>query len=324
MRKIGVLGAGAWGLALADLLSENGNDVILWSSSALKAENLKRERPAGAPKLQITADLKEATADRQIVLFVVSSVYVRSVAAQIRPFIRPDQIIVSAVKGVEADTLYTMTDILREELGNVPIVALSGPTLAAEVVMRHPTTILSASDDPEAAEIVQDAVMCDSMRAYTSDDVKGVELCGALKNVIALATGISDGLGFGFNARAALITRGLAEMIRLGKAMGCHEATFAGLAGLGDLVATATSTLSRNYRCGHFIGKEGYAPETAIAKVGQVVEGVNMLPAAMKLAERYQVEMPIARAVNSIIKEGADPKETVSELMHRRKKAETE
>ena len=224
------------------------------------------------------------------------------------------QIIVDVAKGIEPDTLYTMTEILADELGKeggpkgVRLVALSGPTHAEEVAIDLPTTIVSASKDMEAAAYVQEV--------FTNEDIKGVELSGAMKNVIALGVGISTGLGYGDNARAALITRGIAEIARLGVAMGCNVHTFAGLAGIGDLIVTATSMHSRNNRAGILIGK-GETPENAVKEVGMVVEGMNALPAALELAERYQVEMPIVQTVNAIVNKGMSAAEAVKSLMER-------
>ena len=216
-----------------------------------------------------------------------------------------------------------MTRIIAEEVGNpcVPLVALSGPTHAEEVAKDLPTTIVSASDNSAAAQVVQQVFGGTCMRVYTNDDTLGVELCGALKNIIALASGIALGLGYGDNTKAALITRGIAEIARLGEAMGCRPETFGGLAGIGDLIVTATSVHSRNNRCGMLIGK-GVPPQDAVKQVGMVVEGINALPAAMRLSQVYQVEMPIVAAVNAVVNEGAAPEDTVAMLMGRDQKAE--
>ena len=255
------------------------------------------------------------------------SVYVRSTIQAARPYIVPDQIIVDVAKGIEADTLLTMSEVIRDELqkggqaGSNPIVALSGPTHAEEVARDLPTTIVSASEDLKAAEAVQDIFMTPRFRVYTNPDVKGVELCGAVKNIIALAAGISAGLGYGDNTKAALITRGMAEITRLGIAMGCREQTFAGLAGIGDLIVTATSRHSRNNRCGELIGR-GVPPEEAVRQVGMVVEGVNALPAAVALSRKYGVSMPITMAVSDVVRNGRSPGDAVMELMTRDRKAE--
>ena len=260
-------------------------------------------------------------------MFAVPSVFVRSTTAKARPYIREGQIIVDVAKGMEPGTLYTMTEVIADELKkengpkDVKLVALSGPTHAEEVALDLPTTIVSACEDEAAAELVQEIFSNTCMRVYTNPDVKGVELSGALKNVIALGVGISTGLGYGDNARAALITRGIAEIARLGVAMGCNIHTFAGLAGIGDLIVTATSMHSRNNRAGILIGK-GESPEQAVKEVGMVVEGINALPAAMELAEKYQVEMPIVQTVNAIVKEGMSAGEALRSLMSRDRKNE--
>ena len=287
-KKIGVLGAGTWGMALARMLCVSGKDVLL---------------------------------------FAVPSVFVRSTTAKARPYIPDGQILVDVAKGMEPDTLYTMTEVIADELNkeggpqNAKLVALSGPTHAEEVALDMPTTIVSACPDEAAAEYVQDVFSNTCMRVYTNADIKGVELSGALKNVIALGVGISTGLGYGDNARAALITRGIAEIARLGVAMGCNIHTFAGLAGIGDLIVTATSMHSRNNRAGILIGK-GKSPEQAVKEVGMVVEGINALPAAMELAAKYNVEMPIVQTVNAIVKEGMSASDALRTLMDRNRKNE--
>ena len=264
---------------------------------------------------------------KDVLLFAVPSVFVRSTTAKARPYIPDGQILVDVAKGMEPDTLYTMTEVIADELGKengpqgVKLVALSGPTHAEEVAVDLPTTIVSASPDEEAAKFVQDVFSNTCMRVYTNPDIKGVELSGALKNVIALGVGISTGLGYGDNARAALITRGIAEIARLGVAMGCNIHTFAGLAGIGDLIVTATSMHSRNNRAGILIGK-GESPAQAVKEVGMVVEGINALPAAMELAAKYNVEMPIVQTVNAIVKEGMSASDALRTLMDRNRKNE--
>ena len=333
-RNIGVLGAGTWGMALARMLTVSGNDVQVWSAIEAEVDNLSTTRVhPNLPgmkipqELRFTKDIKEVCTGKDVLLFAVPSVFVRSTAAKARPYIRDGQIIVDVAKGMEPDTLYTMTEVLADELGKeggpkgVRLVALSGPTHAEEVALDLPTTIVSASPDTEAAEFVQDVFSNTCMRVYTNTDIKGVELSGALKNVIALGVGISTGLGYGDNARAALITRGIAEIARLGVAMGCNIHTFAGLAGIGDLIVTATSMHSRNNRAGILIGK-GESPEQAVKEVGMVVEGINALPAAMELAEKYQVELPIAQTVNAIVKEGMSASDALRNLMDRGRKSE--
>ena len=330
MTRIGVLGAGTWGMALARMLSNCGHDVTVWSALEREIDEFSSTRrhpnlPGMAipDALGFTKDIEAVCRDKEILLFAVPSPFVRSTARKAAPYITDGQIIVDVAKGIESDTLLTMTGIIADELKNpkVKLVALSGPTHAEEVAKDLPTTIVSACEDMAAAEYVQGVFGNTCMRVYTNDDVLGVELCGAMKNIIALASGVALGLGFGDNTKAALITRGMAEIARLGEAMGCKPQTFGGLAGIGDLIVTATSIHSRNNRCGMLLGK-GVAPQDAVKQVGMVVEGINALPAAMRLAEKYQVEMPIVAAVNAVVNEGADPKDTVTMLMGRDQKPE--
>ena len=317
--KIGILGAGTWGMALARMLTVSGNDVTVWSALEQEIDNLSTTRVhPNLPGMTIPAEMKftksveEVCTDKEILLFAVPSVFVRSTAAKARPFVPDGQIIVDVAKGIEKDTLFTMTEILADELGKeggpkgVRLVALSGPTHAEEVAIDLPTTIVSASKDMEAARFVQTVFTNNVMRVYTNEDIKGVELSGAMKNVIALG---------------ALITRGIAELARLGVAMGCNVHTFAGLAGIGDLIVTATSMHSRNNRAGILIGK-GETPEQAVKEVGMVVEGMNALPAALELAAKYQVEMPIVQTVNAVVNKGMSAAEAVRSLMDRDPKNE--
>ena len=313
MKRIGILGAGTWGMALARMLTVSGNDVLVWSAIEKEIDSLSTTRKhPNLPQMKIpdelrfTKSIEEVCKDKDILLFAVPSVFVRSTAAKARPYVADGQIIVDVAKGIEPDTLYTMTEILADELG----------THAEEVAIDLPTTIVSASKDMEAAAYVQEVFTNNVMRVYTNEDIKGVELSGAMKNVIALGVGISTGLGYGDNARAALITRGIAEIARLGVAMSCNVHTFAGLAPIGDLIVTATSMHSRNNRAGILIGK-GETPENAVKEVGMVVEGMNALPAALELAERYQVEMPIVQTVNAIVNKGMSAAEAVRSLMER-------
>ena len=333
--KIGVIGAGTWGIALARMLTNSGHDVTVWSAIENEIDELAANRThKNLPGMVIpeatmlTKDLGLA-ADADIILMAVPSPFVRATTKRIAPYVKDGQIIVDVAKGIEKETLFTMTEIIEDELKrsnpniSARLVALSGPTHAEEVALDLPTTIVSASEDEEAAGVVQDVFMNTCMRVYTHFDVKGVELSGAFKNIIALATGISSGLGFGDNTRAALITRGIAEIKRLGVRMGCNDQTFAGLAGIGDLIVTATSEHSRNNKCGKLIGK-GYSPEEAIKEVGMVVEGINALPAAIALAKAYEVEMPITETAYDIVFNGVAPKDGVLKLMMRDKKPEAE
>ena len=330
MANIGVLGAGTWGMALARMLCNNGHQITVWSALEKEVEEFSAtRRHPNLPGMVIpdevafTKDISVVCAEKDVLLFAVPSPFVRSTAAKAAPCIRQGQIIVDVAKGIEASTFFTMTQIIEDELKGkqAKLVALSGPTHAEEVAKDLPTTIVSACEDEEAALYVQNVFSGTCMRVYTNADVLGVELCGAMKNVIALAAGIATGLGYGDNTKAALITRGMAEIARLGVAMGCDERTFGGLAGIGDLIVTATSIHSRNNRCGMLLG-QGVSVEDATAQVGMVVEGLNALPAAMRLKEKYNVEMPIIEAVHAIVNEGATPEDTVRALMTRGKKPE--
>lgn len=325
MKAIGILGAGTWGMALAKTLSCAGNRVTVWSAIEREVDEFSANRVhPNLPGMQIpqdilfTKNIAEACQAQDFVLFAVPSVFVRSTAKKAAPYISDGQIIIDVAKGIENGTLFTMTQIIADELRNptVKLVALSGPTHAEEVALDIPTTIVSASQDEAAAEQVQTLFKGTCIRAYTNADVLGVELCGAMKNVIALASGIAAGLGCGDNTKAAIITRGIAEITRLGLAMGCSVMTFAGLAGIGDLIVTATSIHSRNNRCGMLLG-QGVPAEEATARVGMVVEGLNALPAAMELQERYGVEMPIVQAVHAIVSGAAAPADVVHMLMDR-------
>ena len=333
-KKIGVLGAGTWGIALARLLHRNGHEVTVWSALPQEIENLNATRVhPNLPGMEIpqeivfTTEMETVCRDKEILLFAVPSVFVRSTAAKAAPFLPEGQVIVDVAKGVEPDTLLTMTEVIRDEMcrdgkhEDVKLVALSGPTHAEEVALDMPTSIVSACTDMEVAEMVQDVFMNSCMRTYTNADVLGVELCGALKNIVALAAGISTGLGFGDNAKAALITRGMAEITRLGLAMGCSEQTCFGLAGIGDLIVTATSPHSRNNRCGMLLG-QGMKPEDAIREVGMVVEGINALPASLQLAERFGVDMPIVSGVNAVVQGQMTPAQMGLALMTREKTPE--
>lgn len=330
MKKIGVLGAGTWGMALARMLCRNGHSITVWSAIEKEIDEFSAtHRHPNLPGMVIPDEIvftKEIAAVCQgmdILLFAVPSPFVRATARKAAPYIRENQIIVDVAKGIEPDTLLTMTGVIADEIKNprVKLVALSGPTHAEEVAKDLATTIVSACEDEDAARQIQDVFWGTCMRVYTNADTLGVELCGAMKNIIALASGISTGLGLGDNARAALITRGIVEISRLGTAMGCNPQTFGGLAGIGDLIVTATSMHSRNNRCGILLG-QGVAPADAVKQVGMVVEGINALPAAMRLAEKYGVEMPIVEAVHAIVDLGASPKDTVQMLMARDKKPE--
>ena len=332
MSSIGILGAGTWGIALARMLTNCGHSVMVWSAIPEEIDSLAASRTQkNLPGIVVpnntifTKSIEEVCEGKDILLFAVPSVFVRSTTRIAANYIPNGQIIVDVAKGIEPDSLFTMTQVIRDELEkagkNCSLVALSGPTHAEEVARDVPTMIVSACDDLDVAKKVQDIFMNSCLRVYTNPDIEGVELCGAIKNVIALATGIATGLGCGDNTKAAIITRGMAEIARLGKAMGCYEQTFYGLAGMGDLIVTATSEHSRNNRCGKLIG-QGMDPKTAIETVGMVVEGINALPATLQLANKYNITMPITEAVNAIISNHKTAQEMMPVLMNREKRSE--
>ncbi len=328
--KISVIGSGGWGTALAVMLAKKDNDVLLWSFEEKEYEHLRNDRENRAflpgvlfpDNLQCTMDLSLAK-NAEIVVMAVPSFAVRATARKLSEFISDNQIIVNVAKGIEKETSKRLSEIIEEEISaNCDIVVLSGPSHAEEVGRGVPTAIIATSRSKKAAEIVQDVFMNENFRVYITDDIVGVELGAALKNVMALAAGICDGLGLGDNSKAALMTRGLAEMVRLGAALGGKEETFAGLAGLGDLIVTCMSMHSRNRRAGILIG-EGVPTDKAIEKIGAVVEGYYATQSAMQLANKVGVEMPITSEVHKMLFEGADPKKALYNLMTRDKKSES-
>ena len=334
MATIGVLGAGTWGIAQARMLAVNGHDVTVWSALPEELKNLRTTgRHPNLPGMQLpaamhyTADIAEVCTGRDLLLFAVPSVFVRGTAKKAAPHIRDGQLIVDVAKGMEEPTLLTLSAVIEDELAKAPghkncrVAALSGPTHAEEVAQDMPTAIVASCEDEAAAKTVQAIFTNPTFRVYTNPDKRGVELGGAIKNVIALAVGIALGLGYGDNAKAALITRGNAEMGRLGAAMGCRPETFAGLSGMGDLIVTCTSMHSRNLHAGMLIG-HGRSAAEARAEVGQVVEGINALPAAKRLEKTYGVEMPIVDAVDGILAGKLEAKNALAALMGRDLKRE--
>ena len=328
--KIAVLGSGGWGTALALVLLENGHDVTLWSYTEEESAVLRKtgENPmlkgVALPKeLKLTSDLVCVKGCGAVVL-ATPSFAVRTTAKAAASLLEPGAVLVSVSKGIEKDTSLTLTDAIEQEVGDAhPIVALSGPSHAEEVGRHIPTVVVSASKDRSAAEQVQDLFMNERFRVYASDDVVGVELGAALKNVIALCAGISDGMGYGDNTKAALMTRGLTEIARLGVAMGGRRETFAGLSGVGDLIVTCTSMHSRNRRCGILIGK-GTPTQQAVKEIGAVVEGYYAAANARTLARKVGVEMPITEAAYQVLYEGKDPRQVIVDLMTRERKHELE
>lgn len=324
--KIAVIGSGAWGTALALRLLENGHRVTLWSHSEKKASHMaqSRENPM-LPGIRLPDALElcaqpHCVSECDMAVFAAPSFALREVSGKIAPYLREDTVVVSVTKGIEPETGLRMSQILESQTGK-QVVALTGPSHAEEVARGIPTGCLAASPDRLAAELVQDAFMSDTFRVYTSRDLVGAELGGALKNVIALCAGVSDGLGFGDNTKAMLMTRGLTEVARLGVAMGASRDTFAGLAGVGDLIVTCTSMHSRNRRAGILIG-QGRTPQQAMTEVGAVVEGYYAARSARELSRKMGVEMPIVEAAYDVLYLGKDPGQAVRALLLRQKKAE--
>ncbi|MBO5510044.1 MAG: NAD(P)H-dependent glycerol-3-phosphate dehydrogenase [Lachnospiraceae bacterium] len=328
--KIGVLGAGSWGVALTKLLSGNGHDVTVWSIDKAEVDMLatKREHEtklAGVKlpdSVSITNNIEEAVKDAKMLVFVVPSPFIRSTAKAAAPYVKKDQIIVNVSKGIEESTLMTLTEVISDEIKDAMVGVLSGPSHAEEVGLGMPTTVVAGASTKEVAELIQDTFMSDSFRVYTSPDVIGIELGGALKNVIALAAGMADGMGCGDNAKAALITRGIAEITRLGVKMGGQLTTFAGLSGIGDLIVTCASKHSRNRKAGYLMG-QGKTYKEAMDEVKMVVEGVYSAKAALELSRKYDVEMPIVEMINKILFEDFDSREAMKILLTRMKTSES-
>jgi glycerol-3-phosphate dehydrogenase (NAD(P)+) len=330
--KIAVIGAGAWGTALAMLLADKGHDVSLWMYEQDLALEMARTRenrvylpgftvPAS---IAVTSDIATTVRGRTVVLSVVPSHTVRAVAKQFGPFLSDDAIIVSASKGIEIETLMPLSEVFKDTLPATfhnNLCFLSGPSFAKEVAQKMPTAVALAAYDPKVAKAVQEVFSSPSFRVYTNSDVIGVEMAGSLKNVVAIAAGVLEGLGYGYNTMAALLTRGLAEMARLGTAMGGSLPTFSGLAGMGDLVLTCTGGLSRNRTLGTRLGK-GEKLDEIMSTAKTVAEGVKTAKAARNLAKKYNVDMPVVEEVYQLLYEGKDPKAAVKDLMGRELKGE--
>lgn len=331
MAKIGVIGAGSWGTALARLLTNNGHDVIMWSIiedeiAMLKSEHEHKDKLPGVKlpeALTFTTDLQEAVVGKEVLVLAVPSAFTRSTSRSMKELVAKGQIIVNVAKGIEEDSLMTLSQIIEQEIPQATVAVLSGPSHAEEVGKDMPTTCVVGAKKRETAEYIQNIFMSPNFRVYTSPDVLGIEVGAALKNVVALAAGIADGLGCGDNTKAALITRGIAEIARLGIAMGGKYETFAGLSGIGDLIVTCASMHSRNRRAGILIGK-GATMEEAMAEVKMVVEGVYSAKAAIALAKKYQIDMPIITEVNAVLFDNKPAREALTDIMSRDRKSELE
>lgn len=327
--KTAVIGSGAWGTALASLLCKNGHDTTLWCRTPEKAAQMQethinpRLSQVTLPeKLKFSGD-PACAAGCSMVVIACPSFPIRTVCRAVAPYIPKDAVVVSVTKGIEEGTLLRMSQVVSQETGHETVVALSGPCHAEEVAIGLPTGCLAACEDKASAEFVQDAFMSDTFRVYTSPDIVGAELGGALKNVIALCAGVITGLGFGDNTKAMLMTRGLTEMARLGVSLGAHKDTLAGLSGIGDLIVTCTSLHSRNNRAGILIGS-GKTPQEAMSEVGAVVEGYYATKSAWELCQKQQVDMPIIHAAYQVLYENADARKTVAALLTRQRRAESE
>lgn len=324
MANISVIGSGSWGTALAWLLCNNGHKVTLWSYLPEETEMYEKyhqntDKLPGVilpDDVVYTGDLEKSCRDKDLLVLAVPSPVVRSTARNMKPFVKEGQLIVSVAKGIEEATLDTMSDVIEEEIPQANVAILSGPSHAEEVGKGLPTCITAGAHDRRTAEEVQKIFMSPVFRVYTSSDMKGIQLGAALKNVMALAAGIADGMGYGDNTKAALITRGCAELARLGEAAGVHMGTIYGLSGIGDLIVTCASVHSRNRKAGYLMGK-GYSMDEAMKEVHQVVEGVYSAKAGKKLAEQYHVEMPIVEEVNHVLFDGKPAAEAVNDLMMR-------
>ena len=325
--NIGIIGAGTWGTALGMLLNSNGHTVTMWSFDVKEVNELIETRKhrnlknITLPESMIITNCMKRACDQDFVIMAVPSIHSRNVAQKMYPYIKENQIVVNVSKGIEENTLMTLSEQISQELPQAQVAVLSGPSHAEEVSIGLPTTCVIASPNEDITKMLQSAFMSENFRVYTSTDVIGVEIGAALKNVIALAAGIADGLGYGDNTKAALITRGIAEIGRLGVKMGGKPETFAGLAGIGDLIVTCASTHSRNRKAGYLMG-QGKTMAEAIVEVGMVVEGINSAKAAYALAQKYNESMPIVEQVNAVLFEGKSASQGVYDLMMRDGRAE--
>lgn len=331
MAEVGIVGAGSWGTALALVLNKNGHHVVVWSCIEEEVKQIleKRENESKLPGVKIpdsigfTCDLKETVEDKDVVVMAVPSVFIRNTARQMRSYVKEGQVLVTVSKGIEENTLMTLSEQIEEEIPQTKAAVLSGPSHAEEVSRGLPTTVVAGAADKKTAEYLQSIFMNDTFRVYTSPDVLGIEIGGALKNVIALAAGIADGLGYGDNTKAALITRGIAEITRLGVKMGGKLESFTGLTGIGDLIVTCASVHSRNRKAGYLIG-QGKTMDEAMSEVKMVVEGVYSAKAALALARIHGVSMPIVEEVNKVLFENKKAVEAVRDLMMRDGRIENE
>ncbi len=329
MKNIGMIGAGSWGIALSKTLSDNGHKVCVWSivESEIQMLNEHHEHLDKLPGVKLsenitfTTDMKTAVEGKDLLVLAVPSVFTRSTAKSMAEFVSEGQIIVCVAKGIEEDTLMPLSDIVEQEIPQAKVAVMCGPSHAEEVGIGLPTTVVAGAKQKATAELIQDIFMNEVFRVYTSPDVLGMELGGSLKNVIALAAGMADGLGYGDNTKAALITRGIAEISRLAIKMGAKAETLAGLTGIGDLIVTCESKHSRNRKAGMLMG-QGYTMKEATDEVKMVVEGIYSAKAALGLSKKYGVSMPIIEGVNRVLFEDAKAKEAVAELMLRNKRSE--
>ncbi len=327
--KIGVIGAGSWGTALSVVLADNRHPVLLWSIAEEEIAMLKEkhehvEKLPGVrlpDSIEYTTDLKETVCGCDVLVLAVPSIFTRSTAKSMAGYVKDGQLIVCVAKGIEEDSLKTISEVVEEEIPNADVAVMCGPSHAEEVGAKLPTTVVAGAKTRATAERVQDIFMNEVFRVYTSPDVLGMELGGSLKNVIALAAGMADGLGYGDNTKAALITRGIAEIGRLAECMGARRETLGGLTGIGDLIVTCESKHSRNRKAGMLMG-QGYTMEEATKEVKMVVEGIYSAKAALALAKKYGVQMPIIEIVNEVLFENKAAKEAVSELMLRDRRVE--